>query len=76
MQEFSSKAIDFQNRLKSFMEAEIYPSERRFYDELRDAKQRWSPVPVIEELKVRAKAAGLWNLFLPESELGAGLSNY
>jgi len=76
VQEFSSKAIDFQNRLKSFMEAEIYPSERRFYDELRDAKQRWSPVPVIEELKVRAKAAGLWNLFLPESELGAGLSNY
>ncbi|HEX4474891.1 MAG TPA: acyl-CoA dehydrogenase family protein [Polyangiaceae bacterium] len=76
MQEFSNKAIDFQNRLKSFMDAEIYPSERRFYDELRDAKQRWSPVPVIEELKVRAKAAGLWNLFLPESELGAGLSNY
>jgi acyl-CoA dehydrogenase len=57
------------------MDAHVYPSERRFQDELRTASDRWRPLTVIEELKAKAKAEGLWNLFLPESERGAGLSN-
>jgi alkylation response protein AidB-like acyl-CoA dehydrogenase len=58
-----------------FMRAHVVPAEPRFYQELKAAKDRWQPVPVIEELKTRAKAEGLWNLFLPESAHGAGLSN-
>jgi acyl-CoA dehydrogenase len=56
----------------------VYPNEQRFFDEIEantQAGRRWSPTAVIEELKARAKAQGLWNLFLPDSELGAGLSN-
>jgi acyl-CoA dehydrogenase len=70
----SEKAKQLQARLKSFMDAHVYPSERRFYDELRH-EDRWRVVPVIEELKAKARAERLWNLFLPESERGAGLTN-
>ncbi len=56
------------------MEEHIYPNEHKFY-ELADGPARWQPLPVIEELKPRARTAGLWNLFLPKSELGAGLTN-
>src|SRR5215471_13189898 len=72
--ESSEKAKQLQARLKSFMDAHVYPSERRFYEELR-AEDRWRALPVIEELKRKARAEGLWNLFLPESERGAGLTN-
>ncbi|HVU03977.1 MAG TPA: acyl-CoA dehydrogenase family protein [Polyangiaceae bacterium] len=75
MFEPSDKARHYQQRLLAFMDAHVYPSEARFYQELRDAKDRWQPLPVIEELKPKAKAAGLWNLFLPDSTRGAGLSN-
>jgi acyl-CoA dehydrogenase len=71
--EFSDKVKELQKRLASFMEEHIYPNEHRFYDEI--ARDRWSPTRVIEELKPKARAAGLWNLFLPEHEHGAGLSN-
>jgi acyl-CoA dehydrogenase len=56
------------------MEEHIYPHEKT-YDAQGNSGDRWQPRPIIEELKVRAKAAGLWNLFLPESSLGAGLTN-
>jgi acyl-CoA dehydrogenase len=71
--EFSAKVKDLQKRLCAFMDEYIYPSETRYYKEIE--QDRWAPTRVIEELKSRARAAGLWNLFLPESEHGAGLSN-
>jgi acyl-CoA dehydrogenase len=56
------------------MTAHVYPNEQRFHDEV-GTGDRWEPTKLIEELKVKAKAEGLWNLFLPESKLGAGLTN-
>ena len=71
--EFSQKTRDLQQQLVTFMEEHIYPNEQRFYDEIERA--RWSPTCIIEELKPNARAAGLWNLFLPHDDHGAGLSN-
>ena len=72
--EFSPRTQDLQKRLKAFMEEHIYPNERRYHEHC-TGPNRWQPVPVIEELKPIAKEAGLWNLFLPESSRGAGLTN-
>jgi acyl-CoA dehydrogenase len=71
--EFSDKVKDLQKRLTAFMDEHIYPNEKRFYQEIES--NRWAPTRVIEELKPKARAAGLWNLFLPHDENGAGLSN-
>src|SRR5579859_2910466 len=71
--EFSDKVKDLQKRLTAFMDEHIYPNEKRFYQEIE--RNRWTPTRVIEELKPKARAAGLWNLFLPHDENGAGLSN-
>src|SRR5579859_272102 len=71
--EFSGKVKDLQRRLQTFMDEHIYPNEQTFFDQVQ--KNGWQPVPIIEELKPKARAAGLWNLFLPESEYGAGLTN-
>jgi len=73
--EFSKKALDYQNRLNAFMDDHIYPNEGKYYRE-REQGDRWQPLAIIEELKEKAKAEGLWNLFLPDSEYGAGLNNY
>ncbi|HUD13685.1 MAG TPA: acyl-CoA dehydrogenase family protein [Terracidiphilus sp.] len=70
---FSSKVTDLQRRLQVFMDEHIYPNEQRYHDEIEH--NRWSPPAVIEELKPKARAAGLWNLFLPDREHGAGLTN-
>ncbi len=72
--EFSPKVQDLQKRLTAFMDEHIYPNEARYHEHVY-GPNRWRPVPVIEELKPNARAAGLWNLFLPESEFGAGLTN-
>ena len=72
--EFSPKVKNLQARVAAFMEEHIYPNEPRYHEHTL-GPGRWQPVPVIEELKPKARAAGLWNLFLPESEHGAGLSN-
>jgi len=66
--EFSGKVKDLQKRLSAFMDEHIYGNEQRFYDEIE--RNRWSPTQVMEELKPKARAAGLWNLFLPEHEHG------
>jgi acyl-CoA dehydrogenase len=72
--EFSDKVKHLQKRLTAFMEEHVYPNEARFHEHCQ-GPDRWQPVPVIEELKPKARAAGLWNLFLPASERGAGLTN-
>jgi acyl-CoA dehydrogenase len=72
--EFSDKVKSLQNKLQAFMDENIYPNEKRFEKE-GEQGDRWKPSRIIEELKPKARAAGLWNLFLPESEDGAGLTN-
>jgi acyl-CoA dehydrogenase len=69
----NSKVRDLQQRLRAFMDEYIYPNEQRFHDEIK--RNRWTPAHVVEELKARARAAGLWNLFLPDPDSGAGLTN-
>ncbi len=72
--DYSSKVKALQKKLQAFMESHVYPNERRYKEEL-DAGGRWQPPALIEELKGKARAAELWNLFLPESKHGAGLTN-
>ncbi|MFQ6388608.1 acyl-CoA dehydrogenase [Priestia aryabhattai] len=73
---YSDKVVKLQKELNSFMEEHIYPNERLYEQQLNEQPSRWSAVPpIMEELKEKAKQAGLWNLFLPESEYGAGLTN-
>jgi acyl-CoA dehydrogenase len=71
--EFSDKVKNLQRQVKAFLDKHIYPNEQRFYDEIEE--NRWSPTRIVEELKLKARTAGLWNLFLPDSEQGAGLTN-
>jgi acyl-CoA dehydrogenase len=75
---YSPRTLDLQQRLNAFMAEHVYPAEGRWWAEIAAntaAGKRWSPLDTIESLKPKAQAAGLWNLFLPESELGAGLTN-
>lgn len=72
--EKSPRVRELEERLLAFMAEHIYPNEERFYRESEDVGP-WRVQPIIEELKPKARAAGLWNLFLPESGHGAGLSN-
>ncbi|NRR31792.1 acyl-CoA dehydrogenase family protein [Oxalobacteraceae bacterium] len=75
---YSPKVQQLQARLIAFMEQHVYPNEERFHAEIeanRAAGNAWIPTKVMEELKELARAAGLWNLFLPESAHGAGLTN-
>lgn len=75
MIKLSPRAQDLKERLETFMDEHIYPNEARFYRESEECGP-WGVQPVIEELKLVAKAEGLWNLFLPESDRGAGLTNF
>jgi acyl-CoA dehydrogenase len=72
--EISDRAKDLQERLKAFMDTHIYPNEAEYYRQLNEG-DRWKVIPLLEELKQKAKSENLWNLFLPESEYGAGLTN-
>jgi acyl-CoA dehydrogenase len=72
--EYSDKVKALQAKLNAFMDQHIYPNEQAYKDEI-DAGDRWQPSKLMEELKAKAKAEGLWNLFLPESKRGAGLTN-
>jgi acyl-CoA dehydrogenase len=75
---YTPRTQELRSRLIAFMDEHVFPAEKRFAQELAQNTRegrRWSPLPVVEELKLKARAAGLWNLFLPESELGAGLTN-
>jgi acyl-CoA dehydrogenase len=70
---FNSKVRDLQQRLQAFMDEYIYPNEQCFHDEIE--RNRWTPTRIVEGLKAKARAAGLWNLFLPDSDSGGGLTN-
>ena len=71
--DFSDQVIKLQRALQSFLEEHIYPNERRYYQEIE--RNRWTPTKIVEELKPKARAAGLWNLFLPNDGHGTGLTN-
>jgi len=73
--EYSEKVKDLQARVSSFMDEHIYPNEHELHDQLDEGGNRWKVLPLLEQIKDKAKEAGLWNLFLPESEHGAGLTN-
>jgi acyl-CoA dehydrogenase len=77
--DYSPRVQELQARLLSFMDAHIYPNENAFYKEIEDNRAKgnaWIPTKIVEELKPKARAAGLWNLFLPFSErVPEGLSN-
>src|SRR3984957_8553844 len=70
----SEKVQELRKRVAAFMDEHIYPNEQTFAAQIAEG-DRWQPTAIVEELKPKAKAAGLWNLFLPESEYGAGLTN-
>jgi len=71
--ELTDKTRELHERLTTFMDQHIYPNEQKFHDQI--AASRWTPTAIVEELKVKARAERLWNLFLPESDRGAGLTN-
>ncbi len=73
--DYSPKVKALQKRLQEFMDAYVYPNEETYYNQVNSQGDRWQIPPIMEELKAKAKSAGLWNLFLPESERGAGLTN-
>jgi acyl-CoA dehydrogenase len=72
--EHSEKVRTLQARIEAFMAEHRYPNEEELFAEVNEG-DRWQPVPLLEILKAKARAAGLWNLFLPESQYGAGLTN-
>ncbi len=73
--EYSEKVKDLIARVEGFLEAHLFPIENELNEAIENAENRWSIPPQIEELKALAKAEGLWNLFLPDSDDGFGLSN-
>src|SRR5262245_30781239 len=87
--ELSDRATDLQRQLAAFMDDHIYPNERPFREQVAAGRaesatpvsqgvgvpKRWTPTRIVEELKVKARAEGLWNLFLPDSDYGPGLTN-
>jgi acyl-CoA dehydrogenase len=82
--DYSDKTKELQARLQKFMDDNVYPNEKTYKQQLQsntEAGKRWTPLPVIEDLKRKARAAGLWNLFLPVDSAhasgysGAGLTN-
>ena len=77
MPELRPEAVELVDKVKDFIESEVRPKEQVFHEQINVGKDRWTSYPaVIDDLKEKARANGLWNLFLPESEFGAGLSNY
>jgi acyl-CoA dehydrogenase len=73
--DYSPKVTELSSRIDEFIKAHVYPNEPAYFEYLDQGESRWVIPPIIEELKQKARDAGLWNLFLPESDLGAGLSN-
>ena len=66
--DIGDKAKEVRDQVAAFMEAHVYPNEEEMFAQI-DEGDRWQPIPLLEELKAKARAEGLWNLFLPESDL-------
>jgi alkylation response protein AidB-like acyl-CoA dehydrogenase len=74
--EYSARCKEYLQRVRAFMDEHVYPNEKTYYAQLAGfGTNRWQVLPIVEELKAKAKAQGLWNLFHPDAEHGAGLSN-
>lgn len=73
--ELSPKVVDLLERVSKFMDENVYPNEEKIAAEIAEG-DRWQPSQILEGIKAKAKSEGLWNLFLPESDRGAGLTNY
>jgi acyl-CoA dehydrogenase len=73
--DYSEKVQELREELMQFMDEHVYPNEKTYSEQLNAAESRWTVLPIMEELKEKAKAQDLWNLFLPDSDLGAGLTN-
>ena len=73
--EYSKRTKEYMEQLTDFMNKHVYPNERTFADQLNSQPTRWQVPPIMEELKAKARERGLWNLFLPDSQRGAGLTN-
>ncbi len=74
--EYSDTCREYLTRVRAFMDTHVYPNEKTYQEQLSAmGENRWQVIPIVEELKGKAKAEGLWNLFLPDSDQGAGLSN-
>ena len=71
----TEKVLELRGQLEGFMDEFVYPNEKTFHEQVESSEDRWSTPPIMEELKAEARSRGLWNLFLPDSEHGAGLSN-
>jgi acyl-CoA dehydrogenase len=76
--DYSPRQREWMKRVGDFMEQHVYPAEQTYHEQMNAAREKgnpWIVVPILEELKAKAKAHGLWNMFLPHSKHGAGLSN-
>jgi len=73
--DYSPKVKDLQKRVQQFMNDHVYPNEHLYHEQVDSQSDRWQIPPIMEDMKAKAKSAGLWNLFLPESNRGAGLTN-
>ena len=73
--DYSEKVLGLISTLKEFMDENIYPNEAAYADHFKTTDEKWKSAPIMSELKSKAREADLWNLFLPDSERGAGLNN-
>jgi acyl-CoA dehydrogenase len=73
--DYSQKTRDYLARLTAFMDEHVYPNEHLYHQQIDEAPSRWQVPPIMEQLKVKARAAGLWNLFMPNLHYGVGLTN-
>ena len=75
MFDHSPKVHELERRLEAFMAEHIYPNEQVYYNQA-ETLGPWAIYPIVEELKPKAREAGLWNLFLPKAHDGSGLGNF
>jgi acyl-CoA dehydrogenase len=73
--DYNQKTKDYLARLTAFMDEHVYPNEHLYHQQIDEAPSRWQVPPIMEQLKEKARAAGLWNLFMPNTHYGVGLTN-